>query len=448
VAEALRSRRPEFATPAMSLVHAIGSFVEPLEAARPDELDPVLDLIGDAPLVMLGEGTHGTHEFYDTRQRITQRLIEEKGFRAIGIEGDWPDAAQVDQFVKGGPGTARSSLGEFKSFPTWMWGNEDVVRFVRWLRDFNDRLPEGDRRCGFYGLDLYSMFSSMESVIAYLERRDPAAAEEARQRFACFEPVSANMQAYAFLVHAGAIESCEKEVLAVLEDLRKRREELARQSRDYAFFSAEQNVLLTKAAENFYLAMLRGDPDSWNVRDCYMFETLQRLRSYLGADTKIVVWAHNTHVGDYRATDQRAEGYLNIGQLAREHFGDQVFLLGFGTHHGTVTAATAWGGPPELKHVPPAIAGAYEDIFHQIGVPRFLLPLKNFRGQAAASFFNHRQERAIGVVYTPEYELHGNYFRADLVNQFDGYIFIDRTNAVKPIWIGLRAAGLPTRRAA
>lgn len=442
------SRRPDYLDPVAPLVDAIRAVAQPLEPERPDEFDQVLDLIGDVPLVMLGEGSHGTHEFYETRQRITQRLIAEKGFRAIAIEGDWPNAASVDRFVKGGFGTARSSLDAFKSYPTWMWGNQDVLGFVRWLRDFNQALPDGQPRCGFYGLDLYSMFSSMEAVISYLERVDPDAAEAARQRFACFEPVNANMQVYAMLVHAGGLQSCEKQVLAVLDDLRQRREDFARQSPDYAFFSAEQNVLLTKAAENFYLAMLRGDPDSWNVRDCYMFDTLQRLRGHLGADTKIVVWAHNTHVGDYRATEEASQGYVNLGQLSREHFGDQVFLLGFGTHRGTVTASTAWGGPPELKEVPPAMAGTYEDLFHQIGLPRLLLPLKNLRGQPAASLLDRRHERAIGVVYNPGYERFGNYFRANLADQFDSYIFVDRTSAVKPIWIGLRAAGEVTRRAA
>ncbi|MGH2457429.1 MAG: erythromycin esterase family protein [Chloroflexota bacterium] len=442
------SRRPDFRDPVQPFVRSITSVAEPLEPGQPDELDPVLDRIGDASLVMLGEGTHGTSEFYDLRQRITRRLIAEKDFRAVTIEGDWPNAAQVDGFVKGGFATARSSLGAFKSFPTWMWGNQDVLEFVRWLRDFNDRLPGDRARCGFYGLDLYSMYSSMEAVIAYLERFDPSAAEKARERFACFEPVNANMQVYALLVHAGGLESCEPRVLEVLDDLRERREALAGSSPDYAFFSAEQNVLLTKAAENFYLAMLRGDPDSWNVRDHYMWDTLRRLRAHLGEETKVVVWAHNTHVGDYRATEEAAQGYVNIGQLAREQLGDRVFLLGFGTYEGTVTAATAWGGPPELKDVPPAMAGTYEDLFHSVGIPRFYLPLKDIRDQLVASLLDRRHERAIGVVYNPEYERYGNYFRANLAEQFDGYVFVDRTSAVKPIWIGLRAAGQVTRRAA
>lgn len=448
MAEMSSSRRPVDSDAWSPMIRAVRSAIEPICFEKPDGLDPVLDLIGDASIVMLGEATHGTHQFYDTRHRITQRLIAEKGFRAIAIEGDWPDAAGVDEYVKGGPGTVRAALSAFRSFPTWMWGNQDVLGFVQWLRAFNDQLPAGAPRCGFYGLDLYSMFASMEAVIAYLERRDPAAAEEARRRFACFEPVSENLEVYAFLVHAGGLESCEKEVLAVLEDLRRRREQLVQQQRDYAFFSAEQNLLLTRAAESFYRAMLRGDPDSWNVRDCYMVDTLERLRGYLGAQTKIVVWAHNTHVGDYRATEEAEQGYLNLGQLARERYGDQVFLLGFGTHHGTVTAATAWGGPPELKHVPPALAGTYEDLLHQVEVPSFLVPLKKLRGQLVGSVFERRRERAIGVVYNPEYERSGNYFRANLIDQFDGYVFIDRTTAVKPIWIALRVAGRPTYRVA
>ncbi len=442
------SRRPDVRDPVQPFVAAVRSIAEPLEAGRPDELDAILEAIGDTPLVMLGEGTHGTHEFYDLRQRITRRLIAEKGFRAIAIEGDWPDATRVDRFVKGGVGTPRSALDEFRSFPTWMWGNQDVLEFVRWLRGFNDGVPLDRPRCGFFGLDLYSMYASMEAVVSYLERTDPSAAEAARERFACFEPLNANMQVYALLVHSGRFESCEPRILEVLDDLRRRRESLARSSPDYEFFSAEQNVLLARAAESFYLAMLRGDPDSWNVRDCYMFDTLDRLRAHLGAGTKVIIWAHNTHVGDYRATEEAAQGYLNLGQLARERYGDRVYLLGFGTYHGSVTAATAWGGPPELKDVPEAMAGTYEDLFHQIGLPRFFLPLREARDQLVASVLKRRHERAIGVVYNPGYERFGNYFRADLVDQFDGYVFVDRTSAVTPIWIGLRAAGQPTRRAA
>lgn len=442
------SRRRYQRDPEARLVAALQSVARPLATERPEELDPVLDAVGDATLVMLGEGSHGSHEFYDLRQKITRRLVEEKGFRAIAIEGDWPNALCVDQFVKGGAGSARSALAEFRSFPTWMWGNQDVVAFVRWLRDFNDHLPPGEPRCGFYGLDLYSMFSSMEAVISYLDRTDPAAADEARKRFACFEPFNADMQVYAYLVQAGALQSCENEVLAVLADLRQRREEFARRSPPQAFFSAEQNVLLARAAENFYRAMLRGDPDSWNVRDSYMFETLTRLHDHLGPDTRIVVWAHNTHVGDYRATEEHDLGYLNIGQLARERYGDTLFLLGFGTYHGTVTAATAWGGPPERKAVPPALEHAYESIFHHVGYPRFFLPLKPLRQHPIAHLLGRRAERAIGVVYHPADERFGNYFQATLTEQFDGYLFVDRTSAVKPIWIALRGAGQPTRYAA
>ncbi|HUX87311.1 MAG TPA: erythromycin esterase family protein [Chloroflexota bacterium] len=434
--------------PTGPMVRAVSSVCRPLTIGTPDAYNDVIEQIGDVPMVFLGEATHGTHEFYAIRQQITKRLIEEKGFRAIAIEGDWPDAARVDAYVRTGAGTARSALSQFRAFPNWMWGNQDVLSFIDWLRTFNLSATKGDRSCGFYGLDLYSMYSSMEAVLEYLERQDPKAAEYARERFACFEPISENMEIYALLVNAGSIQSCESEILRVLHDLRQRRVDYSEKSPDYAFFDAEQNVLATKAAENFYRAMLRGDPDSWNVRDCYMFETFQRLRQHLGEDTKIVVWAHNTHVGDYSKTEEHSQGYLNIGQLARERFDDGVFLLGFGTYEGTVTAATAWGGPPELKEVPPASPGTYEDLLHQIGIERLFVPTRQLRGTPAASLFDGRRERAIGVVYNPAYEHFGNYFKAALAEQFDGYIFVDRSSAVKPMWAALREAGRPTRRAA
>jgi len=430
------------------LIRSVSSVVHPLRSGIPGEYDEVIDLIGDASLVFLGEGTHGTHEFYAIRQQISKRLIQEKGFRAIAIEGDWPDAARVDAYVRTGLGTARAALSQFRAFPNWMWGNQDVLGFVDWLRAFNLSRPRDDRACGFYGLDLYSMYASMEAVLKYLERRDPQAAEAARERFACFEPIGENMEVYALLVHAGSIQSCEPEILRVLDNLRERRAEYAKHSPDWAFFDAEQNVLATKAAENFYRAMLRGDPDSWNVRDCYMFETLQRLRCHLGEEAKMIVWAHNTHVGDYSKTAEHNQGYLNIGQLTREHYGNQVFLLGFGTYHGTVTAASAWGGPPEMKDVPPASPGTYEDLLHQVGIDRLFVPMKQLRDTPAASLFDGRQERAIGVVYNPSYEHLGNYFKANLAEQFDGYIFVDRSSAVKPMWAALREVGRPTRRAA
>jgi len=448
VADRLPWLRPAIDGPTGPLIRAVSSVCRPLAIGTPDAYDEVIDQIGDAPMVFLGEATHGTHEFYAIRQQITKRLIEEKGFRAIAIEGDWPDAARVDAYLRTGAGTARSALSQFRAFPNWMWGNEDVLGFIDWLRAFNLRQSKSDRACGFYGLDLYSMYSSMEAVLEYLERQDPRAAETARERFACFEPIGNNMEVYAMLVNAGSIQSCAPEILRVLDELRQRRVAYAEKSPDYAFFDAEQNVLATQAAESFYRAMLRGDPDSWNVRDCYMFETFQRLRHHLGAETRFVVWAHNTHVGDYSKTEEEQHGFLNIGQLTRAKYADQVFLLGFGTYEGTVTAATAWGGPPEVKEVPPASPGTYEDILHQVGAERLFVPMQRLRATPAASLFDGRPERAIGVVYNPAYEHLGNYFKANLAEQFDGYIYVDRSSAVKPMWAALREIGRPTRRAA
>jgi erythromycin esterase-like protein len=385
---------------------------------------------------MLGEGTHGTAEFYRLRHSITQRLIQEKGFRLIAVEGDWPDAYQVNDFVRGrSEGTARDALAAFQRFPTWMWGNQDVLDFITWLRQYNDGLRDPARKVGFYGLDLYSLFASMEAVISYLERVDPESAEIARRQFACFEPYGPNMQAYAMLAGYHGLASCEKEVLAVLEDIRRRREQYLAKAPEIEHFYAEQSARLAAAAERYYRAMLRGDPDSWNVRDEYMFETLQRLLAHAGPDAKVVVWAHNTHVGDYRATGMHAEGYLNIGQLARERYGRQMVAVGFGTHRGTVTAADEWGGEPERKRVPPALADSYEDVFHRLGIPQFLLLLRDLPDQPMANLLRGpRRERAIGVVYNPALERFGNWFEARLPDQFDAYIFVDQTHAVQPLF--------------
>ena len=336
--------------------------------------------------------------------------------------------------MRGGPGTARVALTGFERFPTWMWANWEVLNFVEWLREYNDGVGEPSRKVGFYGLDLYSLFASMEAVLAYLERVDPEAAETARRRFACFEPYGANMEAYAVLAGYRGLASCEDDVLAVLHDLHRKREQYLQRAPETLQFYALQSARLAAGAERFYRAMLRGDPDSWNVRDQYMFETLQQLLEHFGPGCKAVVWEHNTHVGDYRATAMHDDGYLNVGQLVREYYGHQAIEVGFGTYRGTVTAADEWGGPAETKRVPPAMAGSYEDMFHQVGVPRFYLLLRDLPDEPEAVLLRGpRNERAIGVVYNPAFERFGNWFQAQLPGQFDAYIFVDQTRAVEPL---------------
>jgi erythromycin esterase-like protein len=395
--------------------------------------DPLLDMIGDARIVMLGEASHGTHEFYRERARITTRLIEELGFSFVAIEGDWPEAYGVHRFVTGGPGTARDAMEAFNVFPTWMWGNVDVLHFVEWLRHHNDRLPAGRRKVGFYGLDLYSLRASMTKVVEYLESVDPETAELARRRYACFEPFG-NKNTYAYSVGLGMAESCQEEAVAMLRDLQQRRNEYTQVAPDDAQFFAEMSALSARDGEEYYRSMYRSDVSSWNLRDRHMVRTLTALLEHLGPDARVVVWEHNTHIGDFRATGD-ADGMVNVGQLVRERFPGQSVAIGFGGYIGTVTAASAWGDRPKLMPVPPAQPGSYDSAFHDVGTGRFFLPLRELTERREDEPFNAwRGQRAIGVVYRPEYE-QGNYVPTRLADRYDAYIHIDRTRAVKPLGI-------------
>lgn len=416
----------------------------PLTGAAGD-FDDLVDLIGDARIVMLGEASHGTHDFYAQRARLTQRLIAERGFDFVAIEGDWPDAYRVDRYVRGGRGTPAAALDGFRRFPSWMWRNTVVLDFVAWLRAYNDARKPGERKAGFYGLDVYSLHASMSEVVRYLKRVDPAAAAEAARRYACFDPFDEDTRRYAMSAHFLST-SCEDEVVSTLLDLRRKRAEYAAAlaEGEEAFFQAELNALAAVDAERYYRLMIHGGAETWNLRDTHMVDVLERLRSRLGGSAKAILWEHNTHVGDFRATDERFGGYLNVGQLVRERYGEDAFAVGFGTYAGTVTAASAWDMPPEFKRVPPARPGSYEDVFHRAGAPRLYLPLKRWTRDAMPDgwLYRTRDERAIGVVYDPDRERFGNYVPSRLAERYDAYLFTDETFAVEPLEFGPEPPGL------
>jgi erythromycin esterase-like protein len=420
-------------------MEALRESAHPLRGAAAD-YDPLLDRIGDARVVLLGEASHGTHEFYHERAQITERLIEEKGFTAVAVEADWPDAYRVNRYVRGlsDDAYAIEALADFRRFPTWMWRNTVVVEFVEWLREHNDALGPGATKVGFYGLDLYSLRASMEAVLRYLEKVDPDAAKWARARYACFDHFGEDTQVYGFLTGSGLAKSCEPEVVDQLVELQRHAMEYARRDGRVAedeLFYAEQNARLVKNAEAYYRSMFLSDVSSWNLRDRHMAETLDALVAHLsrqGDRVKVVVWEHNSHLGDARATQMGQRGELNVGQLVREHYGRGAVLIGFTTHHGTVTAASDWDAPAERKQVRPALAGSYEALFHESGIPRFLLTLHD-GGEAIVSLRDPRLERAIGVIYRPETERQSHYFWARLADQFDAVLHFDETRAVEPL---------------
>jgi erythromycin esterase-like protein/predicted phosphoribosyltransferase len=405
------------------------------------DYDPLIELIGEARFVLLGEASHGTHEFYSERTRITKRLIEEKGFMAVAVEADWPDAYRVNRYVRGlgDDVDSEEALGDFRRFPRWMWRNTDVVEFVEWLRAHNDAQPQAGRKAGFYGLDLYSLHASIKAVIQYLERVDPDAARRARTRYACFDHFGPDPQIYGFIAATDRSKSCREAVVTQLVELRRRAAEYARHDGqsddDDELFYAEQNARLVKNAEEYYRSMFFEDVSSWNLRDSHMVETLDALVAHLsrqGEPAKIVVWAHNSHLGDARATEMGQRGELNVGQLVREKYERDAILVGFTTHHGTVTAASDWGGVAERKRVRPALPGSCEALFHAAHGGRFLLALRS-DGATRDALRDPRIERAIGVIYRPETERMSHYFQARLPQQFDAVLHFDETRAVEPL---------------
>jgi erythromycin esterase-like protein len=404
----------------------------------PGEYDALLDRIRGARIVLIGEASHGTHDFYADRAAITKRLIEEHGFTAVAVEADWPDAYRVNSFVRGrgADGNADRALAGFKRFPTWMWRNVDVVEFVDWLRARNARQSTPSAHAGFYGLDLYSLFASIEAVIAYLDKVDPEAARRARARYSCFDHFAQDTQAYGYAAVAGLAESCEPGVVEQLLELRRKAADYASRDGRIAedeYFYAEQNARLALNAERYYRAMFRGRASSWNLRDTHMADTLDALMRHLdapGRPAKIVVWAHNSHLGDARATEMGVQGEINLGQLVRERHPGRSASIGFTTFEGTVTAASAWDAPAERKRVRPGLPGGIEEILHRTALPRFVL---RFDDPRLSGFRTPLLERAIGVIYLPQTERRSHYFHAQAADQFDVLIHIDRTEALEPL---------------
>ena len=422
-----------------SVVDLISEKAEPLVGA-PDDFNSVIDLIGDARFVLIGEASHGTHEFYRIRAQISKVLIAQRGFSAVAVEADWPDAYRVNRFVRGVDNDSDSveALSGFQRFPQWMWRNADVLDFVGWLREHNDEQVFADGKCGFYGLDLYSLHASIEAVLAYLSKVDPEAAKRARHYYSCFEHFGKDPTAYAYHTGFGLTPNCEQPVIKQLVELRRKTMEYLQRDGQVAadaYFCAEQNALVVRNAEEYYRNMFRREVSSWNLRDTHMMESLVRLATHLSIHrprAKIIVWAHNSHLGDARATQMSERGELNLGQLVREHFGKEVVSIGFTTYDGTVTAASDWDAPAERKNVRPAHPESYEALLHEVDVPNFSLGL---RGDAdvATALRNERLERAIGVIYRPETELMSHYFHARLPDQFDAILHYDHTRAVEPL---------------
>ena len=419
----------------------------PMSDLRPDiyvldgserDYRPLLDLVADAEVVLLGEASHGTHDFYHERAEITKRLIIEKGFSAVAVEADWPDAYRVNRYVQcdGEDMNADSALKGFERFPTWMWRNTVVLEFVEWLRSVNASRNE-NTRTGFYGVDLYSLFNSMGAVINYLEGVDPEAARRARYRYSCFEHFGEDSQSYGYVASVDLERSCEDEAVNQLVEMQRRAMEYLDASRRDDFFDAEQNARLVKNAEEYYRSMFRGRDSSWNLRDTHMAETVDALIAYLRRhhrQPKIVLWAHNSHLGDARFTEMGARGELNVGQLVRQKYGEAMVNVGFTTYTGTVTAANDWDEPGERKRVEPALAQSYELGFHETGVPRFFVSMRSDASRSAL-LSRERLERAIGVIYRPQTERISHYFRANLPRQFDAVFHFDETRALEPLEI-------------
>lgn len=421
-----------------SLVEVVKRAALPLEPSR-GELSAVASFVGGADVVLLGEATHGTHEFYNIRAALTQRLIEEGRLEAVAVEADWPDAFRLNRYVRG-VGTdpnAYAALGDFVRFPTWMWRNIEVLNFVEWLKEHNARkAPE--ERVGFYGLDLYSLHSSMAWVVSYLEKVDPAAAAKAKARYGCFDHFGEDGQEYASAAAFGMSDTCEQQVIAQLRELRSNAEVYA--SRDGVWaeeeqFSAEQNARLALNAERYYRQMYRGNISSWNQRDTHMAEALDSLAAHTRTRRgkgRVAVWAHNSHLGDARATSMSRRGELNLGQLVRQTYGARAVSIGFTTYTGTVSAASEWGGQVRKKRVRPALPGSVELLFHEVDRKAFFLPLRD-ELEAKEALADPLLERAIGVLYLPESERQSHYFEAAVSEQFDAIIHVDHTHALQPL---------------
>lgn len=411
----------------------IAKAAEPLPDFDDPRFGELFDRFGDGRVVLLGEATHGTSEFYRARAAITRRLIEHHGFSAVCIEADWPDAAAVDRYVRDKPGHPRGDKA-FRRFPLWMWRNHETHDFIEWLRAHNLAEADPANRASFHGLDIYSLGASINEVVDYLDRVDPEAAAAARERYGCLTPWQKDPAVYGRAALTEGFGRCEKAVGDILRSLLDKRLQYAAEDGE-ELFDAVQNARLVQAAERYYRVMYYGSRDSWNLRDTHMFDTLERVMEARGPGSKVVVWAHNSHIGDASATEMGSlRGELNIGQLCRRRFGDEAALIGFGTDRGTVAAADDWGGEMQIKSVRPANEESYERLCHDSEVKRFLLDLRaDAHPDLHAELQDPRLERAIGVIYRPDSERLSHYFEAALAQQFDAYVWFDETHAVAPL---------------
>lgn len=423
---------PNAPSPPAQAAALIREAAEPFDDLETADLGALLERIGDSRVVLMGEATHGTSEFYRFRARLTRELVLRKGFNIVAVEADWPDAAQLDRYIRN---QEMTPLEEpiFSRFPAWMWRNREVLDFIDWLRMHNDGVSEPERKVSFHGLDLYSLYNSIASVIRYLEKVDPEAARVARLRYGCLTPWERDPALYGRAALTRRFNLCETEVLTTLREMLNRRMEYATRDGE-RFLEAVQNARVVANAERYYRAMYYGSAESWNLRDRHMFDTLLMVLGFRGPEAKAVVWEHNSHLGNAAATEMGARGELNVGQLTREHFGDDAYLIGFGTDHGTVAAATNWDEEMEVKRVRPAHPESYERLCHLTEVPNFLLHLRDpKRAEVREELEIPRLERAIGVIYRPETELLSHYFQAVLPWQFDEYVWFDETRAVAPL---------------
>jgi erythromycin esterase-like protein len=437
----LRSfERHKIADPA-KLANALRPYCEPLPALTNREaFVSFFDRFANAKVVLLGEATHGTSEFYRARAAITRRLVEQHGFNIVAVEADWPDAARIDRYVRHRP-LQDAEDEAFSRFPTWMWRNIEVYDFINWLRAHNEELPN-ERRTEFRGLDLYSLRSSIGAVLAYLDEVDPEEAKDARERYGCLSPWHADPARYGRAVLYGDKKPCEQKLLDQLRELLEKRLEYAQRD-DEDFFDAVQNARVVRAAEHYYRIMYQGSTESWNLRDRHMFDTLQALLDRRGDQGKAVVWAHNSHIGNAAATAMGWQGEFNIGELCRTAFRDDAVLIGFGTDRGTVAAASDWDEPMEVKTVLPSRPDSHERAFHDTGIPVSLTDWRRDGHRDLRDLLAEaRLERAIGVVYRPETERYSHYFEAVLAEQFDAFVWFDETTAVTPLKAG-RPQGAP-----
>jgi erythromycin esterase-like protein len=430
-----------FPLPAPNVLQAIRREARPMMTLR--DVDTLIELIGDSRIVLMGEATHGTQEFYRVRAELSKRLIAERGFDAVVVEADWPSALRASRYAQlsSTDRSADIALREFIRFPQWMWRNSEIVAWLNWLRGHNADIDDPGARVGFFGLDLYSLRESMDAVLHYLDAADPEAARRARARYACFDEIAHDPQAYGHAVHFGLREDCKDEVVQQLREMcadLHRRIETGPSALVDELFYAQQNARVVRNAEAYYRTMFDGRTDSWNLRDRHMADTLfaidQHLTRRQGRPARLIVWAHNSHVGDARATESSERGQWTLGQLVREQCEDEEsFLLGFSTHVGSVSAAHDWDLPTQFMDVVPSRPESIERLMHDTGLDRFVLPLRHASDKLANLLADERLERAIGVIYRPDTERWSHYFAASLARQFDALVHLDRTHAVQPL---------------